>query len=260
MRSPWYDKVDDWDEPSIDNDSICEKFIKGYYEDKSVNMPYRLYVPKYDEGERIPLTLFLHGADVTGKDGEVHIRAHDIGSVFARGKWQDIRKQYVLAPQYHGGIGWSNNNVMQALLKIMDEVSKDYAPIDKSKICIYGYSAGGIGALKFMKEYPDLFNRAIIICAATKSEGLDKLSQTPFWLFHATDDTIVSNEKNNSIYAGGFLGSRGIYEALKDKMGDDIRYTEYAPGEMMKRFNLNPHCTWVPVSKNDKALTWLISG
>ena len=42
-------------------------------------------------------------------------------------------------------------------------------------------------------------------------------------------------------------------------MGDDIRYTEYIPGELMEKYGVDPHCVWVPVAQDDAALNWLLT-
>lgn len=282
----WYP---DWDDPSAGNDALCEKFSyeefvyddtgadaasRGETADDALRLPYRFLVPNgvnvaMDGAASrgtvpvtggVPLVLFLHGADVTGTDNEIHLSAHDIGTMFARDDWQENHPCYIVAPQYDRGMHWANPRMMAAVMALLDEVARNYSTIDKNRIYIYGYSAGGIGALAMLKAYPAVFRKAIIICAATKAENLDALTQTPMWLFHAADDPIVpAGEYNFSGYPTGHYGSTPLYEALKDKMGDDLRYTEYEKGEMKEKYRLHPHCTWYPVSHNEAAMEWLFA-
>ncbi len=257
MVSSWKERIPEWDEPSPDNDEVCEKFLHREYKKRGITIPYRIFVP--EERSDVPLILFLHGADVTGDDNEVHIRAHDIGAVYARKEWQEYKPSVIVAPQYDHRLHWSRPVVMDDLVSLMDDLCDEFSFIDPGKKCVYGYSAGGIGALKMMKFHPDLFYRALILCAATADEMMDELCETPFWMFHAVDDGIVPNGTYTMYGHNGHCGSRAIYEALKEKMGDDLRYTEYAEGELMEKYGVNPHCAWVPVARDTEALKWLIS-
>ena len=275
MVSPWKERIPEWDVPSDDNDSICEKFLKCEYSKNGITLPYRLFLPDEpealeshdrkpgvkdsDSGSGIPLILFLHGADVTGKDNELQIRAHDIGSVFARDKWQKDHPSVILAPQYDNGYHWSRPATIAALSDLMNSLCKEHSYIDKNRFLVYGYSAGGIGALKMMKKKPSFFKKAIIMCAATGEEKLSELVHTPMWLFHAADDKIVANREHSLFHGDSYYGSARLYETLQESMGDDIRYTEYAPGELMEKYGVDPHCVWVPVAQDDAALKWLLA-
>ncbi len=260
MVSPWKERIPEWDVPSDDNDSICERFIRSEYSKNGITLPYRLFLPEAPaDGGKIPLILFLHGADVTGRDNELQIGAHDIGTVFAREKWQKLQPSVILAPQYDSGCHWSRPATMAALADLMRLLCKEHDFIDSDRFLVYGYSAGGIGALKMMKRRPGFFKKAIIMCAATGEEKLEELVHTPMWLFHAADDGIVANREHSFFHGDSYYGSAKLYEALKDKMGDDILYTEYAPGELMERYGVDPHCAWVPVSRDEKALRWFLT-
>ena len=255
MVSPWKERIQEWDEPSADNDKICKRFAKREYEGHDLSIPYRLFLPK--NAQKCPLILFLHGADVTGRDNELQIGAHDIGTVFVRDIWQKVTPSVIVAPQYDNGYHWSRPATMEALTDMVEGLCHEYPMIDPDRLLVYGYSAGGIGALKLIKRAPGFFKKAIIMCAATDSEEIESLSSTPMWLFHAVDDDIVPNHKHR-FFGGSHLGSALIYEALKEKMGDDIHYTEYAPGELMERYGVNPHCAWVPVAEDEDALRWFL--
>lgn len=255
MVSKWKERIPDWDEPSPDNDVIASKFQHEIYENGNITIPYRLFAPK--QCGKVPLVLFLHGADVTGTDNEVHLRAHDIGTMFARNEWQREHPCYILAPQYRNGIHWSRPKVMENLVTLIGELEVKYPDIDDERIYLYGYSAGGIGGLKMMKTYPGLFKKALILCAATSREDMEKLADTPFWLFHAPEDEFVAIGEMIQGYSQGHLGSSVIYDIMKDEMGDKIRYTEYAPGEMKDKYHVNPHAVWVPVTRDEAAKQWL---
>ncbi len=250
MRIP-----ENWDKPSPGNDIICEKFEYGSFE-YSGRLKYRLFKPV--PSEKVPLVLYLHGADAFGDDNESQLTMHDIGTVFARDSWQERHPSYILAPQCRASGHWAGSESGKRLCKLISSLLTEHDDIDENRIYIYGYSAGGIGTLRLIKDHPDLFAAAIPICAATEREDLEKLAQLPIWLFHAADDEIVKVSYEGNNFFSSQLGSRDIFRELKDR-APLLKYTEYPEGFMQERYGINPHCTWVPVSKDEEAQEWLFS-
>ena len=243
----------DWDKPSPDNHILCARFGYGSFEDRGL-LKYRLFKPK--AAGKVPLVIYLHGADAFGNDNEQQLEMHDIGTMFARDSWQDKHPAYILAPQCKPSGHWAGPESGRRLCALIAELIKEHPDIDADRLYIYGYSAGGIGILRLLKDNPGLFAAAIPICGATDTEDLDKLIETPMWLFHAEDDKIVKVTYRGDSFFGINLGSRDIYAELKNKM-PGIRYTEYPAGYMHDHYGINPHCTWVPVSENLEAMEWL---
>jgi predicted peptidase len=245
----------DWDEPSPDNKAICDQFGYGTF-DYSGMLPYRIFVP--DSGERVPLIVYLHGADAYGKDNELHLTMHDIGTVFARNDWQSEHPCFVLAPQCSVGRHWAGfldgNRVCALVKKVMDQ----YDNIDPNRLYIYGYSAGGVGCLGIIKYHPEMFAGAVSICGATGREDLKALIRTPVWLIHAADDQIVKASYKAGSGYGVHLGSRDIYEELKE-VHPDLHYTEYKSGSLKESYGINPHCSWVPAGHENEVKDWLFS-
>lgn len=243
----------DWDKPSQGNHRLCEKFEYGSFENRG-KLLYRLFRPVSDE--KVPLVVYLHGADAFGNDNEMQLEMHDIGTMFVREDWQEKHPCYVLAPQVKGSGHWAGPSSGDRVCALIAELLANYPDIDADRVYIYGYSAGGIGALKIIKDHPGVFSAAIPICAATDNEDTDALLSTPMWLFHAADDGIVRVSYGNEGLFASTLGSRDLYDKLKDKAAE-IRYTEYPEGYMKEHYGINPHCTWVPVSENLEAAEWL---
>lgn len=245
----------DWDKPSPDNKEICDKFTYGTF-DYSGELPYRLFVP--DAAAKVPLVVYLHGADAYGNDNELQLTMHDIGTVFARDDWQKEHPCFVLAPQCDLGRHWSGFLDCSRVIALVKELITQYTNIDPQRLYIYGYSAGGVGTLGFIKYNPEFFAAAVSICGATGREDLVALTSTPLWMIHAADDQIVKasyRSKGGSIV---HMGSRDIYEVLKG-VHKDIHYTEYKPGAMKETFGINPHCSWVPAGQDKAVKEWLFS-
>ena len=64
----------DWDEPSRENKDLCDKFIYETFDYYGI-LPYRLFIP--DSSDKVPLVLYLHGADAYGDDNELQLTMHD---------------------------------------------------------------------------------------------------------------------------------------------------------------------------------------
>lgn len=259
----------DWDLPDKDNDRLCAHFEKNNFMYNGYRMPYRLFRPKRKESGLLPLVLYLHGADAVGEDNEAPLGMHDIGTMFAKKAWQAAHPCCILAPQYGHGQHWSMENTQQTLWELINELLTDL-PVDPSRIYVYGYSAGGVGTLRMLKEHPSFFAAAIAICGATGRDGLASLRKTPLWLVHAVDDEIVkASYRSPGIRELSHLGSRDIFDFFRQKSpeehpaytdgifngckalgGRELRYTEYAPGKIKALYNVNPHCAWVAVSDN----------
>ncbi|MCR5402259.1 MAG: prolyl oligopeptidase family serine peptidase [Butyrivibrio sp.] len=245
----------DWDKPSAGNKAICDRFLYGTF-DYSGELPYRLFVPKYKN--KVPLVVYLHGADAYGSDNELQLTMHDIGTVFARENWQNIHPCYVLAPQCRKGRHWAGLVDGTRVCSLIRSLEAQYDNIDTERVYIYGYSAGGVGCLEIIKYHSEMFAGAVSICGATGRRNFDALTRTPLWLIHAADDTIVKASYKSLCGYGVNLGSRDIYEELKD-VHNDLHYTEYEAGKLKNEYGINPHCSWVLAGRDESVKEWLFS-
>ncbi len=251
----------DWDIPSKDNISLCERFGSGRWtDDRGNDAGYRYFIPDTDKarnGQMLPLVLFLHGADAFGEDNVSQLSIHDIGTMFARSDWQESDPCFILAPQCRKQSHWSDPFTLKILQSLVLSFISDHPAIDLNRIYVYGYSAGGLGTFKLLKTYPDFYAAAVPICGATGGDDLELLLKTPLWMVHAEDDMIVRNSykqrlpETGTMRNGFYLGSKDIYNRLKEIWPFDdgrINYTGYPEGWMKERFDINPHCSWVTVS------------
>ena len=249
----------DWDKPSEGNDILCQRFQADYYKKGSVGLPYRLFVP--DSKEDVPLVVYLHGADAVGEDNLLHLSMHDIGTTLAKEGWQNSHPCFILAPQYRHSMHWSVPEVSGCVMSLIRKTLIRFPNIDKGRIYIYGYSAGGVGALRMLKEHPGCFAGGISICGATSGERIDYFKKMPLWLVHADDDEIVKASYSEGMSGELWhFGSRDLYIFLQE-VAKDLRYTQFPAGYMKRVYGVNPHCSWVAVSdpKNIQFFEWLFS-
>ena len=153
--------------------------------------------------------------------------------------------------------------VMDPLWELLNDVMDSHEDIDRQRVYVYGYSAGGVGLLKLLKEHPGYFAAAVSICGATGLGSIDNLLKTPLWMVHAADDTIVkATYRTDPLKEPANLGSADIYAHFNDLPcagRADLRYTEYPEGYMQDKLGVNPHCSWTAVSdeKNSEIWEWM---
>jgi predicted peptidase len=185
---------------------------------------------------------------------------HDIGTYPARDDMQSRHPCYILAPQYGEMKHWAMPEIRGPLWELLTDTIDSHNDIDRNRIYVYGYSAGGVGLLKLLKEHPGFFAAAVSICGATGLNDIDNLLKTPLWMVHAADDTIVkSTYRTDRLREPANLGSADIYAhfaGAESVKGSELRYTEYPAGYMQEHFGVNPHCSWVAVSDPGNREIW----
>ncbi len=221
----------DWDRPSNGNENLCRAFGYGTFSVEGIKLPYRFFEPPgYD---RLPLVVYLHGADAVGDDNEIPLALHDIGTMFVRPDSQRDDPCFVLAPQYGTGMHWTMPPVREAVLSLVRELIGKRRRTDPARIYLCGYSAGGAGVLDLLKYDPDLWAAALCICGATGRHAIENLKKTPIWLIHATDDRIVrAAYGTDRDEPAGLLGSRNLPGQSALLLGDRVGSAESAVPEL----------------------------
>ena len=246
----------DWDQPKEGNEALCKKFSYGTLKRDGLEVPYRYL--RYPAAGVFPLVVYLHGADAVGDDNEKPLAMHDIGTVFATDEWQAAHPCHILAPQYHYRSHWSTDEMNEAVYDLVSQKAKEWRA-DRRRIYIYGYSAGGVGTLRYIQMHPGFYAAAISICGAPGRGHLENLAGIPLWLVHALDDKIVKATYDSGIGKLYHFGSRDLYDLIKDR-APALKYTELPAGYMKETYGVNPHCSWVEVSEHiEKYGGWLFS-
>ncbi|MBO4396892.1 MAG: hypothetical protein J5819_11185 [Eubacterium sp.] len=252
--SRWTD-IPGWDLPSPENTRRCKSFLKSSFSYNGIENGLR-YFQNPSGREGLPLVIFLHGADACGSDNESQISLHDVATVFADEAWQSEHPCHIVAPQYKKGKHWA----FPSMLEYVYELTLSYAELfhaDKSRLYVYGYSAGAIGIFSFLKRY-QIFAAAIPICGATDDTEMEKLTDTPMWLYHAGDDPMVHPDEFEIVYyKETHIGSDVIYDKMSKLGHRNIHYTRIPEGKMRRDYHLYPHCSWVLMGEDTEAKRWL---
>lgn len=152
----------------------CRDQIKDGYD-------FWLYLPDdYENSEKKPLVLFLHGKSLSGHNLNM-VRNYGCIDAVSRGRAIDA---VVVAPQAAGA--WQPDKVME----VVDWVTKNYK-VDMNRFYVLGMSMGGYGTLDFVAAYPDKVAAAMALCGGATVFDLCGLNEVPLWIIHGTADTAV---------------------------------------------------------------------
>lgn len=223
------------DPPVVGKQIPVTTVVKVAGEDGTVReatMRYLLYLPaeySADEKKQWPLILFLHGSGERGNDLEL-VKKHGPPKMLeAKPEIPAI----VVSPQCPQETRWNAHE----LAKLVDSLANTYR-VDRERLYVTGLSMGGSGTWSLLAEYPTLFAAAVPICGRGDLEKLDKIAQTPTWIFVGGKDREEVVKINEEIAA-----------ALK-KAGASTQFKLYPD---------LPHDCWTVTYEDAKVWEWLLA-
>ncbi|MDK2976250.1 MAG: hypothetical protein PWP06_725 [Candidatus Marinimicrobia bacterium] len=197
---------------------------------RSFDENYLLYLPEnYDRSDfDWPMMIFLHGAGNAIWNIE-DIREAEPPSMFE----QDIYSEYILlCPQLHDDVHWD----VDRLDAITQHVLENYR-IDEQRLYITGLSRGGFGTWEYAVTYPRRF-AAVVPISARDVAAVERLRNTPVWIFHGDLDDGVP-----------WQGAQFMYHRLRN-VSDKVRFTLYS--------NVG-HWAWQPAYHSEDLWQWIFS-
>jgi len=234
-----------------------ELIIPGYevYSDDELSLNYRILYPKdFDESKTYPLTLFLHGIGERGNDNELQLTY--VNKVFLKPENYDNYRSIVIFPQAPLNDNWSSRvitdnpirqvfpenenptNSLKMVIKLMDSLSNENY-VDNKRIYLSGLSNGAMGSFELLKNRPNMFASAVLICGGGNPSWAKEFAKTtPVWVAHGSDDDVVFPEL-----------SINMVEAIL-KQGGSPKFTLY------EKVN---HGSWFNVFSDPNYLKWMFS-
>lgn len=202
-----------------------------YRTEKFGELEYLLRFPDgYEEKDRLPVLIFLHGAGTRGNDINM-VREH----VFF--KTLDSIEQFPMiyaAPQCRFTTWF---DVFETLKRFVSFISvQPFA--DAQKIYLMGASMGGYATWQLAISMPEAFAAIVPICGGGIYCFTDRLLNVPAWAFHGALDTTV--EVTESVK---------MVKAL-NAFGGSARLTVYPE---------NGHDAWNDTFRNPEVYRWLLS-
>lgn len=144
----------------------------------------------YNEKEKNPLIIFLHGRSLSGHDLN---RVKRYGLLYAKNRGTEIPASLIVAPQTSNG--WNPDKVKE----VLDYVIANYN-IDEQKVYVCGMSMGAYGTLDFVGKYPESVAAAVAICGGGTVKYADNLATVPLWINHGNADRAVPVSESKKIY------------------------------------------------------------
>lgn len=210
--------------------SQTNTFHKREYINKQDTLLYQISFPdNYNNKDKYPLVLFLHGAGERGNDNQKQMMHGS--SLFNDTTNRKNFPAIVIFPQCPQESYWvkiirsgsvfdfGHKEKITEPLYMVERLLKDLIntnQIDKRRIYIMGLSMGGMGTLDLICRNPRLFAAAIPICGGVELERVSKIKDLPVRLYHGGADNVVPPE-----------WSRNIFKELKSLGSDKIEYIEY---------------------------------
>lgn len=198
---------------------------------------YLLYLPEEygKDNKSWPLIIFLHGSGERTGRGSIHPKLSKVGlpkTLQKGGNFPFI----VLTPQCPTGKWWSDPDVSEMVMAMLDEVCKKYK-VDKSRIYLTGLSMGGYGTWSLAQQNPHRFAAIVPVCGGGNIYLNNRLKNVPVWVFHGAKDKRV--KVRNAYEMAGSL----------KKIGGNVQ---------MHIFPNLGHFIWDSVYTNPKLYEWLI--
>ena len=172
------------------------------------NFSYATYLPKdYNESEKYPLVLFLHGA------GE---RGGDLDLACCHGFMQHVKEEdrdypfIIVAPQCPQDTYWGRYT--ESLLAFLDDIC-DTLPVDRERVYLTGLSMGGTGTWMLAMAAPERFAAIAPVCGSGIYWYGCALVDTPVYMYHGDCDDIVPVQESVSMLNA--INKRGGNAQLK---------------------------------------------
>jgi acetyl esterase/lipase len=199
-------------------------FLNRRIELDGVTYRFQVYLPedwRRDDGRQWPIILFLHGRGERGSEGmwqtqiglPAEVRDHPE-------RWPFV----IVMPQCPLPGHWTDPKILEMAMAALDQESEEFHG-DPERTYLTGLSMGGYGAWELARLHPHRW-AAIAIASGgifwsyepdrwqqsstLPAEYARAIGRTPIWLFHGTDDTVVSPRQSDLMFeafkaAGGHI-------------------------------------------------------
>jgi predicted peptidase len=197
---------------------------------------YLIWLPEEhsEDGDPVPLLLFLHGAGERGDDLE-KLKVHGPPKMIEAGhKFPAI----VVSPQCPEESWWPRE--VDALIGLLDQIEKAYN-VDKQRIYVTGLSMGGYGTWHLGGRQPGRFAALVPICGGGDRAGARDLGQegVPIWAFHGDHDFVVPVTESVEMVNG-----------VNRQRNGRARLTVFPDTD---------HNSWDPAYENEEMWEWLFA-
>ncbi len=258
---------------------IVDEFETLVYHDveTDVQMPYRMYAPELEEGEKAGLVLFFHGGAEMGSENYMHILRTQGAVMWAEPEQQKKFKCFVLAPQYpFPEHNWIDPDTYEAgkYLPVVRRLVQSYVkncPVDTSRMYASGTSMGAMCCWLINYRYPNMFAGLLCTVGQGDYERVGVLKDKPIWAWNAENDDKSAEGIAEIMNSFELAGAKVVREFVDGSLPQDalenfaaeslkkdahIRHTQFAEGTLGEEW---AHYGWKQVYPNQVVRDWLVS-
>lgn len=182
-----------------------DRKLNNQFEDgRYGNYDYVYFSPVEDEADatKYPLTVWLHGKG-SGKFARAQLQWYEFcnwSSDEYQARFENAGGCFLLAPRAQSlDNSWDQERTSTLKAIIDDFIALNSDHIDTGRIYIAGYSTGGSMVWNMLTAYPGYFAAGMPIAAITQPTlaGLEKLKNTPVWVFASDQDPYIITESGD---------------------------------------------------------------
>lgn len=153
------------------------------------NIKYALHFPdNYDESEKYPLIIYLHGSGTRGDDIELVIKNSSFNKLC-----EYKNNDCIVAAPLCSAVNW--NELMSTLIDFCDMLrSLDY--VDASRVYLTGKSMGGYGTWELASLRPWFFAAVMPLCGGGIAWHAYRLKAVPVYAYHGILDRDVMPDES----------------------------------------------------------------
>ncbi|MBQ7475174.1 MAG: S-layer homology domain-containing protein [Clostridia bacterium] len=216
-----------------DPEAAGARFETGEKTFGSDSVEYAVRYPEgYDEAEKNPLLIFLHGSGTNGGGLE---------NLFANVFFTDIETiddfPFVVLALHLKDVNDNWTNHPKSVTTLIKE-AVGWRGVDEKRVYLMGTSLGGEGTWFYAARTPELFAAAVPICGNGSLNDAKKLVDVPIWAHHGDLDDAMPYQ--NSVAMVDMINKAG---------GSAKLTTYYGEG----------HGIWSKVYSNPEVYEWLLS-
>jgi predicted esterase len=189
-------------------------FLNRRMERRGVTYRYQVYLPeewRRDDHKQWPILLFLHGRGERGSEGMWQTQ---IGLPQAVRDHPERWPFVIVMPQCPQTNYWTDPEMLSMAMDALDLETAEFHG-DRDRTYLTGLSMGGYGAWELARNHPKRWAAVAIAAggvfwsyaperlqqaATLPAEYAHALGRTPIWLFHGTEDNVVSSRQSELMY------------------------------------------------------------
>ncbi|MGB7546416.1 MAG: alpha/beta hydrolase-fold protein [Terracidiphilus sp.] len=208
-------------------------FLNRTIELRGIAYHFQVYLPEQwrrDDRKHWPIILFLHGRGERGSEGMWQTQ---IGLPQAVRDHPDRWPFIVVMPQCPQARYWTDPEMMAMAMATLDQETAEFHA-DPARTYLTGLSLGGYGAWELARRNPKRWAAVAIaasgifwsyapqrwrVATTLPAEYARAIGHTPVWLFHGSEDKVVSPRESEMMFAA--LKAAGgnmrlwVYQGLK---------------------------------------------